>query len=470
VPISHEEAVARYRRIVEAREAGSTLENIAQAEGVSRERIRQILEKGEPPNQAGRPPGEPEAELPTYREFLMNTTLLDKPSTDDGATEVAASYLPSAMKVGPMVVPNKMAFATLRPSDMENLFFVSAFSEVDPRSPAPRKHGYQRDPMTVRLPGIARYFLNDYHQYLITPIIVSVRLDDEDEIAEFMKLWNAGDIQGIHKRWHIGVVSVVDGQHRYLGLVYGHKVDETFDPVVPVMLYFGLTYEEEAELFDTINSTQRKLPKALIEVTKGDITEAGSVDHAQVIRNIAFALVRDKDSVWYDDVNMTGARNPDRPVTYEGIRRSTQNMFSAELIGRLRVKGLSPEKVAKDYWSMVAEASPDAWNKRPHEEVDPDTGDLVEVPANYRLKELVGVASVAKLGKDILTSALEAPHFNERMSDLVSLLSEVDWEKREGNPWMASQAGFAGQKELYTMLHNLVYLGIKPGEEAAEEE
>jgi len=49
--------------------------------------------------------------------------------------------------------------------------------------------------------------------------------------------------------------------------------------VTPVMLYFGLTYEQEAELFDTINSTQRKLPKALIEVTKGDITEAGSQTH-----------------------------------------------------------------------------------------------------------------------------------------------------------------------------------------------
>ncbi len=120
MPISHEEAVARYRRIVEAREAGSTLEDIAQAEGVSRERIRQILEKGEPPNPTGRPPGEPEAELPTYREFLMNTTLLDKPPTDDDVKEVAKSYLPSVMKVGPMVVPNKMAFATLRPSDMED--------------------------------------------------------------------------------------------------------------------------------------------------------------------------------------------------------------------------------------------------------------------------------------------------------------------------------------------------------------
>jgi hypothetical protein len=139
-------------------------------------------------------------------------------------------------------------------------------------------------------------------------------------------------------------------------------------------------------------------------------------------------------------------------------------MFPTELVGRLRNKDLSPEQVAKQFWSMVAEACPDAWNDRPREEVDPETGDLVEVDVNYRLKELVGVASVAKLGKDIITSSLEAVHFDERMSDLVSLLSEVDWVKEEGNPWMASQAGFAGQKDLYTMLHNLVYLGVKPGE------
>jgi hypothetical protein len=77
------------------------------------------------------------------------------------------------------------------------------------------------------------------------------------------------------------------------------------------------------------------------------------------------------------------------------------------------------------------------------------------------------VAAVSKLGKDIITSALEAVRFSERLSDLVLLLTEVSWVKEEGNPWMASQAGFAGQKELYKMLHALVYLGEKPGEEAS---
>ena len=39
---------------------------------------------------------------------------------------------------------------------------------------------------------------------------------------------NAGNISGIHRRWYPGVVSVVDGQHRYLGLVYAHELDPEF--------------------------------------------------------------------------------------------------------------------------------------------------------------------------------------------------------------------------------------------------
>jgi DGQHR domain-containing protein len=385
----------------------------------------------------------------------------------DAAATFGDSGAPTAMQDHAVIVPNRMAFATMNPAAMKRLFFVSSFSVADPKSPAPRQHGYQRDPMEPRLGGIARYFQTDDHQYLITPIIVSVRLDDEDDIATFIRLFDEGDFNAIHARWHRAVCSVIDGQHRYLGLVKAHDDHPGFDPVVPVMLYFDLTYRDEAEMFDTINSTQRKLPKALIEVTKGDITEAGVLTHDQVIRNICFALSRDSDSVWYQQVNMTGARDPSRSVTYEGLRRSTVNMFPMEVISRLRVNGLEPEQVAKDYWHMVSEACSDAWDERPLETLDPDTGEIVEMHVDYRIKELVGVASIAKLGKDIITSSLENPHFQERMSDLVSLLGEVDWAKRDGNPWTAGHAGFSGQKDLYTKLHNLVYLRAKPGDPIA---
>ena len=43
----------------------------------------------------------------------------------------------------------------------------------------------------------------------------------------------------------------------------------------------------------------------------------------------------------------------------------------------------------------------------------------------------------------------------------------MDWEKinlenDERNPWMASQAGFAGQADLYKTLYAWVYTGKKP--------
>jgi hypothetical protein len=290
-------------------------------------------------------------------------------------------------------------------------------------------------------------------------------------------LFNAGDAAAIHKRWHKATVSLVDGQHRFLGIVEAHRRKPDFDPWVPVMLYFDLEYISEAEYFDIINTTPRKLPKALIEVTKGDITDTDPQKWAQQVRTITFALTRDSDSVWHGKVNMTGARDPNRKVTYEGLRRSTANMLPAELLARLVNAGQAPDDVAKRYWELVTDACKPAWDEfiPPEYEASEGAESDDEDPTNgvepakfpgYRLTELVGVASVARLGRDILTSALEHKDFDRRMGELVERLSEVDWLKSQSNPWMRSQAGFAGQKELYGMLHDLVYLDKKPGEEA----
>jgi DGQHR domain-containing protein len=377
------------------------------------------------------------------------------------------------------VVDNKVAFAVMRPEELRTLLFVSTYSSADPHSPAPQQHGYQRDPMETRFPPIGRYYYS--HADLVTPLIISVRLRDPGDIGEFEILFGNGEFIRIKERWDESTASTVDGQHRAGGLVWAHHHlhelltgednENEFDPPVPVMLYFGLSYEEEAELFDTINSTQRKLPKALIEVTKGDITERGEQSHAQAIREIAFALARDTDSVWCGIVNMTGARDPDKKVTYEGLRRSTSNMFPAELIGRIDARGESPVSYAKTYWQMVAEVCSVAWDEHPAVSVD-ENGDAQEKPVQYRLKELVGVASVARLGKDIVTSALEVAQYrktDDTMVDYVSKLFEVDWRKHEQNPWVATQAGFSGQRDLYTMLYNLVYNDIRPGADAEAE-
>lgn len=467
--LQYARSLARYDRIVAARNEGLSLADIARIEHVSRQRIRQILEAG-PPKAVGRPSeSRPLPDLRQHgdgdeleRNLNMTVAVRDIDRAETALNTRGHEHTPEeySARLGDFVIPGQLAFAELTPPTMEKLLFISSFDQSDPDSPAPQHHGYQREPMWSRIPGIAKYFLVEDHRTLLTPLLVSVRLHDPVDLALFRDMLSAGDIEGIHRTFHRAVCSLVDGQHRFLGLVKAHNTDPTFNPLVPVMLYFGLDYEQEAELFDIINVTQRKLPKALIETTKGDITKLGDKDYPQSIRVIAFALARDEDSVWYDEVNMTGASDRTRRVTYEGLRRSTENMFSQELLSRLRKRGMSATDVAKSYWSMVAEACSTAWNNMPSG--FDENGDPISV--EYRIKELVGVASLARLGKDIIHSALEASSVEDRMAELTSALGEVDWEKREGNPWMASQAGFAGQKDLYTMLYELVYNGHKPGE------
>jgi DGQHR domain-containing protein len=373
-----------------------------------------------------------------------------------------------------VIEPNRVYLAAITPPAARDLFFVSTYDKPDPASNAHNKHGYQRPPTESRFPEIARYFAEGDNSLRIPPVIVSVRLEKPAEIERFLTLLETGDTAAIKQVFGPSVASVVDGQHRYKGLVYQWEKDEAFLPAIPIMLNFGLSFIDEAEYFSTINATQRKLPKALIETNRGDITKADRGDFAQKIRRITFALCREADSVWgprdgIEQINMTGVRDPDRPVTYEGLRRSTANMFPEELLSRLEgIDADLPAKLAKRYWRLVSEACKEAWNGIPDtkQETDEVTGEVVTRTVKYRIKDLVGVAALAKLGKDIITSQIDSGD-KSRMEDLVDKLSHVDWEKREGNPWMASQAGFAGQKDLYHMLHKHVYRDESPAGAAA---
>lgn len=256
------------------------------------------------------------------------------------------------------------------------------------------------------------------------------------------------------------------------------KKNPEFLPQIPCTLYFQLSFIDEATMFNTINATQRKLPKALIETTRGDITEASDSSYAQQIRRLTFSLCRDEDSVWgpidgVEQINMTGVRDPNRPVTYEGLRRSTSNMFPVHMLNRLMaIDENLPLKYAKRYWANVASACAEAWKGIPSARtvIDPESGLEVVEKIKYRIKDLVGVASLAKLGKDVITTHIDSGKA-DKLEELVEKLTQVDWEKAPTNIWMRSQAGFAGQKELYELLYNLVYNEASPeGADFAEVE
>ena len=71
---------------------------------------------------------------------------------------------------------------------------------------------------------------------------------------------------------------------------------------------------------------------------------------------------------------------------------------------------------------------------------------------------------MSKLGARIIKSHHEDNQNPERLEELVEKLTEVVWVKSPDNPWMQSQAGFAGQAELYRILYRLVYSNMRPWE------
>ena len=393
----------------------------------------------------------------------------DEPTT---AEEVEAVTAPKErrMLIQAEFVPGKAAFATMTPDALQELAFVSTYDTVDEQSSSPRQHGYQREPMSARFAPIGRYYSQENegkhtHAHLIPALIISVRVYSPKDQARFNHLFNKGEIGKIHEEFGHSVFSVVDGQHRKGGLFWAWENKANFNPDVPLTLYYGLRYADEATLFDDINTSQRKLPKALIEATKVHM-EQDEKSHQQTIRATAFALAQDGDSPWHGKINMTGARDPEKPITYEGLRRSTGNMFHEKLVGRLMNRGLDLDTVAKKYWEMVSRACAPAWQERTRLVKD-DDGKTHEENVKYRLKDLAGVASVSRLGADILTTALEqsktTEEFYSSMASNVSKLGQVDWEKRDGNPWTSYGAGFAGQTGLYKVLYELVYLDKAPG-------
>jgi hypothetical protein len=167
-------------------------------------------------------------------------------------------------------------------------------------------------------------------------------------------------------------------------------------------------------------------------------------------------------------VNMTGGpEEKDRPVSYEGMRRSTGNMLPVNLVTRLQARKFRVDRVAKRYWEMVSKACAKAWEGYGRETID-DEGFISMEKVNYKIHDLAGMGALARLGQDILATALEKGETEEdfwsAVADLVSRLGQVDWEKDPSNPWVATSAGFAGASGLYRLLFALVYLDKEPGE------
>jgi DGQHR domain-containing protein len=97
---------------------------------------------------------------------------------------------------------------------------------------------------------------------------------------------------------------VIDGQHRLEGL----KISQC-EMSLPVVLMFGLTREEQAYVFTTINSTQTKVNKSLIYDLYG-LSESRSP--YRTCHEVARALNKMPNSPFYNRLKMLGKKMPDQ--------------------------------------------------------------------------------------------------------------------------------------------------------------
>ena len=337
-----------------------------------------------------------------------------------------------------------------------------------------RRRGYQRPPDPARMRRIAKFYRVDDRLSSTTPIIVAVRKGlDRPELATAIQV-----ALDKHEEGWKRVLAVIDGQHRLGGVTLAAREAEadaeSFDHSVVFHAIHSLTYEEETEVFNVINTTPKRLPKALVEWNRYGIVDRDSRNRDQEIRQIAVQLATDNDSVWNELVNISGTgRDPTRPITLEGLRRSTQNM----LTGGVRHLRLERQiELVKMYWRTASEIFESAWNDEQREVWLEDgsralsgtayemaDGRIVKIaPVTYRLKDLVGVASLARLGGDILSESLGSPDQEAYIRHELEKIADVDWQKDEGNPWTSGHAGFAGQRGLYEAMSHLRARGIAP--------
>ncbi len=345
-------------------------------------------------------------------------------------------------------------------SDAEKL--LTTYTHYTEDALSPNGKGYQRPPTESRFPQIAAY-LKDHG---VTPIIISDR-------ARWQALWRTPDTtiemsadEALEMLKQNGVedegafASILDGQHRDRSGRWLYE-REGIDLQLPFLLYTGLTWSQEVERFNTINTTAKNLPRALVEVNRHTIFEPHGASaretQRQDVREVVMALETDPGSIWHKQINMTGGRNTDRPVTFEGLRRSMDQMFA----GRLGLLSIQKKKdLARAYWQAVADTWPDAWNGVPPtmERVNPETNEVetVEVAgAKYRIKDLVGVSAIAKLGNQVLLDAYDDQTQQLNMGMIRGRLGrakDISWLKSSDNPDMASQAGFAGTADTYDLL------------------
>jgi DNA sulfur modification protein DndB len=157
---------------------------------------------------------------------------------------------------------------------------------------------------------------------------------------------------------------IIDGQHRVAGIEVAMKDDESIGALeIPAVIFMELTTQKCADIFLSINTEQKPVPRSLVYDLYGIATEQ-TVDAAVLrARDIAMTLQESEDSPYYGELKFPGT-----PRRKGGIALSTAVSAIKPLVEeksifeQIGIKELETQKrIVLNYFMVLRDKYGDAW-------------------------------------------------------------------------------------------------------------
>jgi DGQHR domain-containing protein len=157
---------------------------------------------------------------------------------------------------------------------------------------------------------------------------------------------------------------LIDGQHRVEGLRSAMEKKKSIgDLEIPVAIYQNLSTAQCANIFLSINTEQKPVPRSLVYDLYG-IADAELVDAAAVrARDIAIALNEDDDSPYFGTIKFPGSPRSRGGIALSTVVSALKNLVEAK--GDFEQRNIldleTQKKIIKNFFLALANAYGERW-------------------------------------------------------------------------------------------------------------
>jgi DGQHR domain-containing protein len=226
------------------------------------------------------------------------------------------------------------------------------------------------------------------------------------------------------------VMSQVDGQHR-LGFLQDSPIP------FPFMVFFGLSLQEEIDVFRTINGKAKGLSSSLLDFTEARLLDA-SLAKVKPELFVALGLNSESNSPWLGRLDLGGQRTVGlhRVASLRTMQQAAKRFIKASRWS----DPLDPQAVleaAIAFWRAIAFVLPGPWAE----------------PRRHLLTKGVGVYALMGLaGMLVRECDGKTPTFHYFTSKLSDFIDQVDWSTT------GPLEGYGGAKGADTALEMLLHV------------